>query len=341
MALTSKLMDGQTETERLYQEQLDLEREQMSWGAERYHRQRVDAEERGDAHGLIPVRRLCAHWFDPYVAAIQEEQDEIEDGVTIHGSGRAMTWSTLLYFPAETVATIAMHSILSNLLMAKDQELTLQSLCYRVGMSLRSEIESEIARTHPGEDVRKLWRRWMFYHETRRPKSWRKFARRTIPEDVDDNVRVVRWVGHVLVGLFQISASAAGYDEDELVPCIKVEKRYPRAYTRRSTNRMIRWVTLTDECLAVIEEGHKEREHLCPVRFPMLFEPRTWEIDIDSPTGFNEGGYCSIRLPFHSNMNKHRRRWMRENLVSWMTSRYLCEQSTPLGESLSVSMNES
>lgn len=298
------------------QRQIERETEAIRQGVLNYREMVNTSIQRGDGSGLVPVQRLMAHWFKPFKKAIQLEQRRCYDaGVKNIGGGREFYGSAIRLLKAEYVATIGMGNVMRDLLLETDG-IKMAKISYEIGRDILAEANLQLLKKdHRGisSELRKMMQHmpakdkmeFRREHQTNFEKLNRMCARLNTKrvnwwakKTLDDPVwsrKVCISMGVAIVWHLISTANCGDYDGESFVPAIRYEKRQEGTGKKPKS---VAYITLTDECLGLIDEGHFRRESLRPRYVPMSTPPVRWEHE--------RGGYYVTKTPLVARTCKER-----------------------------------
>lgn len=265
----------------ILEEQIELEKIAQQEGVARYRKLAYEAARRGQASSLKPCERLLAHWFRPLVAAIRKDQRLAAEGG--YDKGMDVWGLPIMLLDARKMAVITLHTVVSACL-SPDEEYgegcRFAALCYSVGRAVFAELGWEKLREDKPEVIKAI----NLKYKNITPQIVNRFARKALPKD-DKSVLHVTQAAHLGVRLVYAlweSASCAPYDE----PFVHAF----RIYNHKTARKSVKLMTLTDEAMRIIDDGHMARQYLRPRYLPMIVPPYPWQKDA-------QGGYVSIRTP--------------------------------------------
>lgn len=290
----------------LIQRQIKRESEAIRQGVLTYRKMVNETTERGEASGLVPIQRLMAHWFKPMRKAIQLEQRRCfgRGHGSEKGSGREIYGPAIRLLKAEYIATITMGNVMRDLLL-EPSGLKFTSVAYGIGRDILAEANLQmLKRDHramsgelkaqmkhmPAKDkmefrrehqtnFERLTKMCARLHSTR--VNW--WAKKTLDDPVWSR-KVCVTMGSALVWHMLMTANCGNYGEDsEFIPALQHERR------RETKKKRVAYLSLTDACLSLVDDGHSRREMMRPKYVPMTAPPVRWEHD--------RGGYYVTKTP--------------------------------------------
>lgn len=290
----------------LIQEQIKRESEAVRQGVLVYRQMVADTTQRGAASGLVPAQRLMAHWFVPLREAIRLEQRRCfgKGEGSEKGTGRDIYGPAIRLLKADYLATITMGNVMRDLLTAPSG-LKFTAVAYGIGRDILAEANLQILKQDhramsgelktqmkymPAKDkmdfrrehqtnFERLTKMCARLHSTR--VNW--WAKKTMDDPVWSR-KVCVTMGSALIWHMLTTANCASYGEDsDFVPALRHERKQEKRTKR------VAYLSLTDECLDLIDEGHSRREAMRPKYVPMIAPPVRWEQD--------RGGYYVTKTP--------------------------------------------
>lgn len=288
------------------QRQIERETEAIRQGVLAYRDMVNVTTERGDASGLVPVQRLMAHWYPVLRKAIQLEQRRCYDPSS-DMTNRMIYGPAIRLLRADYLAVITMGNVMRTLLMNTDGE-KMARLAYHTGRDVLAEANLQLLKKdHRGTsaELRKAMqhmpavKRMEFrrthatnYEQLTRlcarmnPAKVNWWAKKTLDDPVWSR-KVCTSMGTALIWHMLTTANCGSYGEDEpFVPALYHERRHEGTGKKYKS---IGYLSLTDDCLNLIDDGHYRRETMRPRYVPMSAPPVRWEKD--------RGGYYVTKTP--------------------------------------------
>jgi len=304
------------------QRQIQRETESIRQGVLKYREMVNTTTERGEASGLVPVQRLMAHWYRPMRKAVQLEQRRCFSHGNDGGEkavGRDLYGPALRLLKAEYIATITLGNVMRDLLL-ETAGVKFAKVAYHIGRDILAEANLQLLKKDhramsselravmkhmPAEQRMEYKRENQTNYElltrmcarlsSRRVNWW---AKRTLDDPVWSR-RVCMSMGSCLIWHMLNVSHCGDYtalDEDgEFIPALLHERRKEKSGRKWKT---VAYLSLTDECLGLIDEGHLRRETMRPQYVPMTAPPVRWEHD--------RGGYYRTKTPLVARTCKER-----------------------------------
>lgn len=273
--LTERLLN-----DTVFDKQIALEETAIAEGARRYRDVVSDATRRGSAAGLKTGERFVLHWFEPFVAMIEREQEEVLKGVAKKKG--VNVWGPLfVLLDAPRIAVATIHEALGECLRTPSG-VKYGPMCYQIGASLIAEAHKDMLKDDEDDAWLKLERRVRSL--TIKKINW--WAKRSLRDPIRSRTAATH-VGVIAFDLLLNSASAGDYMEEAFDPAFKIERK---TEGRKSIN----YVVLSDRVRREIGAGHQIRQFLRPKKLPMVYPPFPWSKE-------NRGGYIKIKSKLISN----------------------------------------
>lgn len=261
----------------LLAEEVELEIRQIDGGIRRYGNSVIDTIGRGQGASLKPAERLLLHWYEVFSTAVADERSSCEAGEP--GQNRHIFGPVLMNIDPGVAALLAMHEAVSQC-MADPAGVRMGALMRSIGRAVMAEINLAILAKDNREALKEMDRRFKCSRVPGRINWWAK-------KNVSEALRSTQSAGHVgafLLGLLMDVATCAGWDEKH-VPA------FTERITRHTAVKQVSMIRLSDEALAIIDDGHATRRLMRPRYLPMIVRPYLW-------TQHAQGGYVRIRTPF-------------------------------------------
>lgn len=288
------------------QRQIQRETEAIRQGVLHYRDMVKTTTERGEASGLVPVQRLMAHWYGPLRKAIQLEQRRCYEPSS-DMTKRMLYGPAIRLLKADYLAVITMGNVMRTLLMNTDGE-KMTRLAYHTGRDVLAEANLQLLKKdHRGasSEMRKVMKYMpakdrMEYKRTHNTNferltkicarlntakvNW--WAKKTLEDPVWSR-KVCTSMGTALIWHMLCVATCGNYGGDEdFIPALMHERRHEGTGKKYKS---IGYLSLTDACLNLIDDGHYRREAMRPRYVPMIAPPVRWEKD--------RGGYYVTKTP--------------------------------------------
>lgn len=284
--------------------QIELEEKAVQAGIVRYRKLASEAIRRDDGASLKPAERLLSHWFEIYAAYIRDEQKAYRRGDP--GKDRTISGPVIDLLPAESLAIIAMHEVVSAC-MKNNGEVAMTAMSDAVGRAVFAElhmVQASRERRHVTTAIRKgdmdagdgrKERRRLDFKQRFRRGSVRKinwWARKTLTESWKSQAGQIR-VGATLIRILIDCASTDDYDN-------KFAPAFIRRHAVGNGVKTTMMLKMSDKAMQIINDGHRVRQTLRPRYLPMIVRPYKW---VDGA----QGGYVSIRTPLISKPTKEQK----------------------------------
>jgi DNA-directed RNA polymerase len=249
----------------LWTEQLALEEQMRSLGADRYFKQVNEAKEDGHESTTVPAKRLMGHAHLSMVAALKTFLSEAESG---KAGRRSEAYSTLKDIDADLVAHLTVRAVLDRI----SSKHTLTTTAMACAQLIEDELHYRAFREQKFYTFKKtLQKAKQSPSEAYKRRHMRQSARKVETQFEDWSQKKRALVGMKLVELFIESTGMAS---------VHVET------TKGQTTKT---VEATEETLRWMEEEHKRAAFLSPLYVPTIIPPKKWT----KPT---DGGYWSGRV---------------------------------------------
>lgn len=279
--------------------QIELESKSVDFGVANYRRLVADATRRGKAAQLKPVERLIVSWMPAFTDKIRELQRSYRAGDKLKGG---VHWGPLLVaIRADKAAFITLDKVLS-VLLESEGPVKYTSMCSSVGSAIMAQINLTNTLVAMKQAAKELDR-----NEARRARvqldnlldrsdaivQINRQARKKHPLNFD-TIASRNSIGDRLVNTLCYQVGVLPHDEDESDPdqilAFKIEKI-------REMKKVVRYISIRERTVEIIDSGHKRRQFLRPMYLPMLVPP--YRRDRGKP-----GGYITIRTPFVTRSTK-------------------------------------
>lgn len=255
--------------EKKLQQQIDLEKEQVALGRQRYM-ERVDSlAERGDGDRTRPSMDILHRLLDVLTEGIEANRQSEADRIAKSGGHKHRPVVLTEDIEPKNLAYITLRKALSN--VAKD--MTMSSAAISVGSAVLEELQLQTWREVDPEyydNTMKLVARHRLAGSKRKAaRGIQRFRDVELPKwSTEDKAQVG-------MALLQILISTTGLWHSPI---------------KRQGRRTIRFFLPTAELVRWLEEAHDRLSLLTPVRLPMVVPPVDWETPHDGGYLTNLGG---------------------------------------------------
>lgn len=303
----------------LYQAQLDIERECIATGIDKYNSMRRSAEKRMQHGQLKPVQAFIVYWIEATAKHIGELVGKYEQHVG--GIGSAHWGPILRSLDRDRVAVAVLETMMSEALSAPSgvRRTSLarkigDRLCAELRMDAIREIDHERDREYlsrveseravgdpsvqrlPDEQslVLKLYRRFRTVNAKRVNRYTKEFYD---PEWLCQKARFQ--AGAALMRIVMYRAASIPTKNGKSIAAFFEKKRY--AGIKKTS-----YIIPSPAMIEAMEEWHDRRAYLRPKYLPMVIEPLAWS---QAPDGDNQadmsamrGGYVGLTYPLVSSV---------------------------------------
>lgn len=277
-----------------WQAQRELEWKAIDEGVRRYRKDRRQAIEKGRAGELSVSQLAMAHWFTAVEASIARDIANFKStGMCIMVDPEAM--EAMSEMPPGELAYLAMWCVINELAGAPAGK-TCAKVYHQIGRAVLSELAYRHLKEHDPDE-------WRTIKDGYRRLTPTVLAQRVKRESLDPRWKQTRLrtqIGTKLLRTVHEYASCSSYDSDggseiidNFMPAFEI---FSRVNGKHSTYH----IRMTSDCLQMLEDAHKGREHLRPMHMPMVCKPLLW-------TDEGRGGYISLRTSLVIRSSKRQR----------------------------------
>jgi DNA-directed RNA polymerase len=299
MTTTSSVLAGS-----VLEREIELETKAIQDGVVRYRHMVNEATRRGEASTLKPAERLLAHWYDVFAWSVNEHKRAVMAGEA--GRHYARVRPVFDEIDCESIAVIVMHEAVSACIL-EPSGCSYVKLVHAIGAAVVAEINTRILKETGRWD--EFTKRYRVYNE-RRLNAWTK---KNVDESMKDR-RGALLLGSVLLDTLIETAADNDYGE-----------KFSPAFVRDTKHRGKRTtykLRLSDAALALIDDGHRQRQFLRPKYLPMVVRP--YQLSKES-----QNQYVKVRAPLVAKLRKEQKKPLREADLSTTWASIYALSGTP------------
>jgi len=271
--------------------QIELEKQAVTEGANRYRKQVAATTKRGEGARVHAVEHSRAGWFQALRASIVRERIACRRFPDRYK--RPYYAAKILELKASVLAAITVDAGLSRLLQ-DDGILTWTRFSYAIGNAVVAELNNnKVRKARSLQRMRSASRRLT-------PQRVTQWAKANL-DDPEDSKKFALAVGDFL-GMALLTTATVNDRDGRVYPAFK------RYRAKRDGAKRPAWhVRLTDEAAATIASWHAAIQRQRPAHLPMVVQPMPWQ-ESKTPLGKKiEGGRITANYPLVSKATRQQK----------------------------------